>query len=49
MSTRSPRGVDDIALRAGLPAMTVMGELAVLDADGLVAFRGEGWVRRRTA
>ena len=49
MSTRSPRGVDDIARRAGLPAMTVMGELAVLDADGVVAFRGEGWVRRRSA
>jgi hypothetical protein len=29
--------------------MTVMGELAVLDADGVVAFRGEGWVRRRSA
>lgn len=49
MSTRSPRSVDDIARRAGLPATTVMGVLAVLDIDDIVRFRGNGWVRRRSA
>lgn len=49
MSTRSPRSVDDIARRAGLPATTVMAVLAVLDIDDRVRFRGDGWLRRRSA
>jgi DNA processing protein len=49
MSTRSRRDVDDIARRAGMTVMAVMGALAVLESHGTVAFRGDGWVRRRSA
>jgi DNA processing protein len=49
MSTRRPRDVDDLAHRAGLTVMTVMGVLAVLESHGTVVFRGDGWLRRRSA
>jgi DNA processing protein len=49
MSTRSRRDVDDIARRAGMPVMAVMGVLAVLESHGTVVFRGDGWLRRRSA
>ncbi|MFC5790163.1 DNA-protecting protein DprA [Agromyces tardus] len=49
MSTRSRREVDDIARRAGMPVTAVMGVLAVLESHGTVVFRGDGWLRRRSA
>ncbi|MGI9824057.1 DNA-processing protein DprA [Agromyces sp. Marseille-Q5079] len=47
LSTRSPRHVGDLAQRSGLPAADVMAVLGPLELDGIVAWRGSGWIRRR--
>ncbi len=47
LSTRSPRGVDDVAARAGLGVQRVMAVLGVLALDGRVAENERGWVTRR--
>ncbi|GAA1950570.1 DNA-processing protein DprA [Agromyces allii] len=47
LSTRAPRDVADLARRAGLGAGEVMAVLGVLQLDDVVAYRVDGWVRRR--
>lgn len=47
MSTRSPRGIEEIARRAGMSVREVMGVLGPLELHGAVARQADGWVRRR--
>ena len=47
LSTRSPRGADDIAARSGLGVQRVMAVLGVLALDGRVTENERGWVTRR--
>jgi DNA processing protein len=43
LSYRSPRTLDDVARRAGLPPNHVMAVLGALCADGRAARRSDGW------
>jgi DNA processing protein len=47
LSTRSPRPLDDIARRAGLPPNQVMAALGGLDADHRAARSPDGWLAVR--
>ena len=47
MSTRRPRELAEVARRAGLTVTESMAALGLLEADGIVERRPEGWVRRR--
>lgn len=46
LSARSPRAVDDVARRAGLPPQRVMSLLGGLDLAGRALRRDAGWVAR---
>jgi DNA processing protein len=47
LSTRSPRQVLDLAQRSGLPTTDVMAVLGPLELEGVITWRGDGWIRRR--
>jgi DNA processing protein len=45
LSTRSPRGVDEVARRSGLSVAGTQAVLGGLELDGAAALRDRGWVR----
>jgi len=45
LSTRAPRGADDLASRAGLSVAEVQAVLGALQLEGAVAEKERGWVR----
>ncbi|MEL4318073.1 DNA-processing protein DprA [Leifsonia sp. YIM 134122] len=47
LSSRSSRGVDEIARRSGLAVAVVAGVLGALDLDERALNRGSGWIRGR--
>jgi DNA processing protein len=44
LTVRSARSAADVAVRSGLPVDTVRSLLGLLELDGLVAQRPDGWV-----
>lgn len=46
LSTRSARGVEDIAMRSGLGVGAVIAALGGFEAEGAVIEKARGWVRR---
>ena len=46
LSTRSPRTVDDIAVRSGLSVAQTQSELGRLELDGTVREGERGWTKR---
>ncbi|MFD4420224.1 DNA-processing protein DprA [Agromyces sp. NPDC058484] len=49
LSTRSPRGIDDIVRRTGMSVHEVMGVLGVLEVNDAAMRHSDGWVRRRSS
>lgn len=47
LSTRSPRGIEDLARRSGMSVHEVMGVLGPLELHGVAVRHAEGWLRRR--